>query len=81
VGDDEVSSKTPLPQDLPAEILDDERSWQGDHDPYLASLALEGRKHRPAPAAQAARLEGPADDGDPYLAQLARSRDTGADTP
>lgn len=65
---------------LPAELLDDDRSWQGDHDPYLAQLAHEGRKHRPEPPPRAARVEGPVDDGDPYLAQLARDgtrRDAG----
>lgn len=60
-------------RELPAEILDDERSWQGDHDPYLGMLAHEGRKHRPPAEPRAARLSGPADDGDPYLADLARN--------
>lgn len=73
-----MNGKPPHPREIPAEILDDERSWQGDHDPYLAMLAHEGRKHRPAPAGRAARVEGPADDGDPYLAQLARNRDAGS---
>lgn len=54
--------------------LDDDRSWHGDHDPYLVALAREGRKHRAPPPPRAPRLDGPADDGDPYLAALARSR-------
>lgn len=58
--------------DPPDESLDDERSWQGDHDPYLARLANEGRRNRPAPARPGPRVDGPPDDGDPYLAQLAR---------
>lgn len=64
---------------LPPELLDDDRSWQGDHDPYLAALAHEGRKHRAPPPPRAARIDGPADDGDPYLAALARSRFPGPD--
>lgn len=56
------------------ELLDDDRSWHGDHDPYLGMLAHEGRKHRSPPPAPAARLQGPADDGDLYLAQLTRER-------
>jgi hypothetical protein len=59
---------------MPADLLDDERTWQGDLDPYLAQLAHEGRKHREPPPPRAPRLEGPADDGDPYLAQLVRLR-------
>lgn len=74
-----MSDDKPRSRELPAEILDDERTWQGDHDPYLATLAQEGRRHRPEAPARAPRLEGPADDGDPYLAQLARSRDTAPD--
>ena len=63
-----------LKRELPAEILDDDRSWQGDHDPYLATLAHEGHLGK-APAPQCGpRLSGPADDGDPYLAELARRR-------
>lgn len=69
-----MSEKTPQLHDMPEDLLDDERTWQGDHDPYLAKLAHEGQKHRPALEARAPRLEGPADDGDPYLAQLARNR-------
>jgi hypothetical protein len=65
--------------ELPAAMLDDERSWQGDHDPYLGMLAHEGRKHRAPPAARGPRLSGPADDGDPYLAQLKRSAAQGRD--
>lgn len=65
---------------LPAELLDDERSWQGDHDPYLSALAHEGRKHRAPPPPRAPRLYGPADDGDPYLATLARTRFTGRES-
>lgn len=61
-------------RDLPPEALDDERSWQGDHDPYLARLAHEGRAARPRTRPMAERLPGPPDDGDPYLAQLARGR-------
>ena len=57
----------------PGEILDDERSWQGDHDPYLASLAHEGHLGKQAPRKAERRVTGPADDGDPYLVQLARS--------
>jgi hypothetical protein len=63
--------------EIPADVLDDDRTWQGDYDPYLGQLAHEGRKHRAPPPPRAARLSGPADDGDPYLAALARDR--GAD--
>lgn len=66
-------------RELPAEILDDERSWQGDHDPYLGMLAHEGRKHREAPPPRGARLAGPADDGDAYLAELAHRRQVDSD--
>lgn len=59
---------------LPAELLDEERSWQGDHDPYLVALAREGRRHRAPAPSPGARLYGPPDDGDPYLAQLAQER-------
>lgn len=59
--------------ELPSEILDDERSWQGDLDPYLVQLAHEGHAGRPARRLAAERVAGPADDGDPYLAELARS--------
>ena len=55
------------------DILDDERSWQGDDDPYLARLAHEGHLGKPAPRKAERRVAGPADDGDPYLVQLARS--------
>lgn len=74
-----MSADTSRMRALPPEILDDERTWRGDHDPYLATLAHEGRKHRPPAPARAPRVEGPVDDGDPYLAQLARSRDTDSD--
>ena len=60
--------------ELPADLLDDDRTWQGDYDPYLGKLAHEGRKHRAPPPSRGARLTGPADDGDPYLAALARDR-------
>jgi len=70
-----MSDNKRVTRELPGEILDDERSWQGDHDPYLATLAHEGRKYRPGPVPRAPRVEGPLDDGDPYLAQLARSRE------
>ena len=66
-------------RELPEEMLDDDRSWQGDHDPYLGMLAHEGRKHREPPAARGPRLSGPADDGDPYLAQLKRGFPRGAE--
>lgn len=66
-------------RELPAEILDDERSWQGDHDPYLGKLAHEGRKHREAPAPRGPRLSGPADDGDSYLADLVHRRPADSD--
>ena len=59
--------------ELPAEILDDERSWQGDHDPYLVRLAHQGHAGRPVPRRAADRVAGPPDDGDPYLVELARS--------
>jgi hypothetical protein len=59
---------------LPPELLDDERTWQGDHDPYLGRLAQEGRRHRAPPPAPGPRVEGPVDDGDPYLAELVRAR-------
>ena len=63
------------------ELLDDERTWQGDHDPYLGSLAHEGRQHREPPPPRAPRLEGPLDDGDLYLAQLVRLKiNTSADS-
>lgn len=58
---------------LPADLMDDDRTWQGDLDPYLGKIAHEQRRHREPPPARARRVEGPADDGDPYLAQLARS--------
>lgn len=58
----------------PDESLDDERSWQGDNDPYLARLANEGRRNRPPHARPGPRVEGPLDDGDPYLAELAAKR-------
>ena len=74
-----MSDRKPSARELPGEILDDERSWQGDHDPYLAMLAHEGRKHRPGPAPRAPRVEGPLDDGDLYLAQLARTRNSTPD--
>jgi hypothetical protein len=61
-------------REIPAEIFDDERTWQGDYDPYLGTLAHEGRKHRAPPPPRAAHLAGPADDGDPYLAEVARCR-------
>jgi hypothetical protein len=70
-----MSAKPPPPRELPAEILDDERSWHGDHDPYLAALAHSGRTQPPPPPPppeRAPRLEGPPDDGDVYLAQLTR---------
>ena len=69
-----MSDKKSFTRDLPGDLLDDGRSWQGDHDPYLANLAHEGRKHRAGPVARGPRVEGPLDDGDPYLAQLARGR-------
>jgi hypothetical protein len=58
--------------EISADVLDDDRTWQGDYDPYLGQLAHEGRKHRAPPPPRAARLAGPADDGDPYPAALAR---------
>jgi hypothetical protein len=66
-------------RELPPEILDDERSWQGDHDPYLGGLAHEGRKHREAPPPRGRRLAGPADDGDAYLADLVHRCPPGTD--
>lgn len=66
-------------RELPAEILDDERSWQGDHDPYLGGLAHEGRKHREAPPPRGQRFSGPADDGDSYLAELVHRCPPGTD--
>lgn len=69
-----MSDKPSVPRELPDDLLDDGRSWQGDHDPYLANLAHEGRKYRPGPAPRGPRVEGPLDDGDPYLAQLTRGR-------
>lgn len=66
-------------RELPAEILDDERSWQGDHDPYLGMLAHEGRKHREGPPPRGQRLAGPADDGDSYLADLVHARRADSD--
>lgn len=69
-----MSGKNPFSRELPGELLDDERSWQGDHDPYLATLAHQGHLQPREPVAHAERLEGPVDDGDPYLAQLARGR-------
>jgi hypothetical protein len=67
-----MSAKPPPPRELPADILDDERTWQGDHDPYLAALAHAGRTQHPPPPERAPHLEGPPDDGDVYLAQLTR---------
>jgi hypothetical protein len=64
---------------MPADLLDDERTWQGDNDPYLAALAQEGRRHRVPPPAPGPRLHGPADDGDPYPAELARARRSSTD--
>jgi hypothetical protein len=75
-----MSDKKSSARDLPGDLLDDGRSWQGDHDPYLANLAHEGRKYRVGPVPRGLRVEGPLDDGDPYLAQLARNgtgRDAG----
>jgi hypothetical protein len=69
-----MSIRKPPEAIMPADLLDDERTWQGDLDPYLGQLAHEGRKHREPPPPRGPRIEGPADDGDPYLAQLARSR-------
>jgi hypothetical protein len=67
-------AENPSRPTLPDELLDDERSWQGDHDPYLGSLAKAGRQQRGGPPPRAPRLDGPVDDGDPYLAELARRR-------
>lgn len=68
------------PVALPPDTGEDERSWQGDHDPYLGSLAREGRRHRAPPPPPGPRVEGPVDDGDPYLAELARARFARPDT-
>lgn len=65
--------------DLPDESLEDDRSWRGDHDPYLARLAHEGRRQRPPAPPRGPRIEGPADDGDPYLALLAATRRSSPD--
>jgi len=39
-----VNEKTPRPADWPASMLDDDRTWQGDYDPYLGALARQGRR-------------------------------------
>jgi hypothetical protein len=44
-----MSIRKPPEAIMPADLLDDERTWQGDLDPYLAQLAHEGRKYRPPP--------------------------------
>jgi hypothetical protein len=75
VGAELVSKSVPPRLELPVELLDDERSWQGDHDPYLAMLAHASREQDlpPPPPARAPRVEG-LPDGDVYLAQLTRAR-------
>ncbi|NGX16093.1 hypothetical protein [Wenzhouxiangella sp. XN24] len=83
-----MSEKTPRPADWPASMLDDDRTWQGDYDPYLGALARQGRRPfhaasrreasdggaREAAPAQAPDHAGGSDsaDQDPYLAGLAR---------
>lgn len=57
-----------------ADIPAGDHTWRGDYDPYLGQLAYERGQHRAAPAPRAPRLAGPIDDGDPYLAELARRR-------
>jgi len=91
-----VSEKTPRPADWPASMLDDDRTWQGDYDPYLGALARQGRRPfhaasrkepneggatHPAPAQTPDHAAG-ADsaDQDPYLASLARQPDDSAAT-
>lgn len=63
----------PHEQILPADMPDADRTWQGDHDPYLGRLAHEQRKQRAPAPGPGQRVKGPADDGDPYLAQLMRA--------
>jgi hypothetical protein len=62
------------PRDAYRPLRDDEPTLQVDDDPYLATLARQGRLHRAAPPPRGPRIEGPLDDGDLYLATLARSR-------
>jgi hypothetical protein len=75
-----VSKSVPPRPELPVELLDDERSWQGDHDPYLAMLAHASHEQEPPPSppARAPRMDGPPD-GDVYLAQLTRARGRDSD--
>jgi len=54
-----------------AGLLNDERSWPGDDDPYLAELA---RRSRQAAAAEAPPAAPAAGHGDPYLAEVTRPR-------
>lgn len=80
-----MTDKPSRPADWPASMLDDDRTWQGDYDPYLGALARQGRRPfhaaRPAaadpgagrPAPAAAADDDSADHGDPYLAGLART--------
>ena len=69
-------------------MLDDDRTWQGDYDPYLGALARQGRRPFHAASRREANDDGAgntrraeaadhsagsdADDQDPYLASLAR---------
>lgn len=78
-----MTDKTPRPADWPASMLDDDRTWQGDYDPYLGALARQGRRpfYAARPAEPGAAWAEPAGDdadddsvqhGDPYLAGLRR---------
>jgi hypothetical protein len=70
-----VSKNVPPGLELPIELLDDERSWQGDHDPYLAMLAHASREQeQPLPPLERAPPVEGLPDGDVYLAQLTRAR-------
>jgi len=54
-----------------AGVLNEERSWRGDDDPYLAELA---RRSREPAVAENPPAVLPAGHGDPYLAEVTRLR-------
>lgn len=64
--------------DIPAEALDDDRSWQGDHDPYLATLARQGREQRRAAGPPPHNRREMEQERDPYLVGLVRSCRSGS---
>lgn len=63
---------------MPADAADDEPTWQGDHDPYLASLARQGRQPFRAPEPPAHNRREMEQERDPYLAGLARNCRSGS---